>query len=112
MVGEAALIGSAGGDFVATMAAVLALFIMGIFAYFIRWVMVTVPDQMQRDRMAITTRMASDTAAICAKLGEMLERMKDTENTICKHDDQARKILEIDTRMEATLGARPCQANR
>ena len=123
MSSETALISAAGGDFVATLTAILALFIMGTFAYFLRWVMATIPDQMQKDREAITKQMAidreattkqmaSDREAVCNKLGEMILEMRDTKcNTqswLEKHDDQAREILKTDTRIEATLNARPC----
>ena len=118
-----ALINSAGGDFVATLTAVLALFIMGVFAYFIRWVMQMIPDQMQRDRNVITTQMASDRAAVCEKLGEMIVELRDVKCSLSddikesekvrkewldKHDEQAKHIDQTCNRIETTLAARPC----
>jgi hypothetical protein len=113
---EDALISSARGDFVSTLTAVLAIFIMTTFGYFIHWVTKTIPEQMEKDRDAIVTQMVNDRIAICDKLSAMIEELRGTKDTTLdmleRHDDQAKKILETDTRIETTLVARPCIAQR
>jgi hypothetical protein len=127
MVLEQALISSAGGDFVATLTAVLALFIMGSFGYFIHWVTKTIPEQMQADRDAIvtqlqndrnaqTTQAQNDRDAVCAKLSEMILEMRNTKcDTVAaleKHDEQAKVILDVVKDNKNVLNARPCVAQR
>jgi hypothetical protein len=122
-----ALVTSAGGDFVATLTAVLALFIMGTFGYFLRWVTKTIPDQMQKDRDAIvlqlqndrnaqTSQAQNDRDAICLKLSEMIEEMRntkcDTVGALEKHDRQAKDIFDVVKENKNTLNARPCVMQR
>lgn len=98
---EDALISSAGGDFVATLASILALFVMGLCGLFVRWAMKTIPEQMQKDR-----------EAVCLKLGEMITIMRDstiqTVNAFDKHDEQAKKIYDACKSTDLNLQARPC----
>jgi hypothetical protein len=99
------LIGAASGDFIATLAAVLALFIMGICGLLVKWIMTTIPEQMEKDR-----------EAICSKLSEMILAMNKSSDKFDKcfeeHDKQAKTILETDMRIETELKARPCFANK
>jgi hypothetical protein len=105
MAGPDALISSANGDFVATLAAILALFIMAVCGWVIKWVMKTIPEQMEKDR-----------TAICVKLTEMIDAMNRSTARFDKcfeeHDRQAKNILETDTRIENNLKARPCFQER
>ncbi len=136
MAVETALIEAANGNFGLTFMAVVVLFFMGLVAAFVRWVMQTMPKQMQADREAyvsqmqkdressnaqmqanteaITTQMQADTMAICTELGRIKADMRDNtcdiRETLEKHDEQAKTILQIDQRIETTLANRPCIA--
>lgn len=99
---EDALISSAGGDFVATLAAVLAIFIMAICVLLVRWIMVTIPAQMEKDRLAMCAEMEKDRLATCDEIKGMI-------NTLHEHDRQAKEIKDTASRIEIELKSRPCQ---
>ena len=88
---EDALISSAGGDFVATLAAVLAIFIMAICLLLVRWIMSTIPTQMEKDRLAVC------------------EEIKGMIGALHEHDQQAKEIKDTTARIETELKSRPCQ---
>jgi hypothetical protein len=82
-----------------------------------------IPEQMQRDRNVITTQMASDRAAVCEKLGEMIVELRDVKCSLTndikesekskqewleRHDEQAKHIDQTCNRIETTLAVRPC----
>jgi hypothetical protein len=100
-----ALVSAAGGDFVATLAAILALFIMGVCGWMVKWIMTTIPEQMEKDRQAI-----------CTKLGEMITAMDRNSERFDRcfetHDKQAKVILETENRIETELKSRPCFQNK
>lgn len=91
---EDALIESTGGDFQLTVIAVLLMFILGLCGYIVRWVMTTITQQMKEDREAMCDRMT--------------QLINTFENVFKAHDDQAKKILETDSRIETKLDSRPC----
>lgn len=89
---EAALISAADGDFGLVMIAVLLIFVLAICGALIRWIMCAIPQQMAQDRQAM-----------CDKLTELIEAMKEDHKA---QEAKTQAILDATRRIETLLDCR------
>jgi hypothetical protein len=86
---EDALLSAADGDFGLMMIAILLIFVLSICGALIRWIMSTIPQQMEQDRQAM-----------CDKLADLIVAMKDDHKT---QDVKVQAILDATKRIETLL---------
>ncbi len=105
---EAALADSAGGDFGLLLIAVLVVSLLSCFF----WAIKKLLDQNAGFNSQLLKQNADSNALIMSKLQEIVEVVYQyrggTEAALGRHDDQAKKILEVCRETQTTLRNRPC----
>lgn len=86
---EEALVSAADGDFGLLMIAVLLIFVLAICGALIRWIMSTIPQQMERDRMAM-----------CDQIRDLISTIREAHT---RQDERSKEILDTTKRIESMI---------
>lgn len=116
---ESELVKSANGNTNTLLLILFVLFALSLLTILIRYLMNRIPEEMAKDREYVGKIITDNNNEHCKQLANLVEQVKNlvqsnTENNkaiidvITKHDDQAKKILDTDNRIETKLDTRPC----
>jgi len=120
---ETELIKSASGDTVTLLLILFVTVVLGLLGLLINFMLKTLPQEMEKDRQNYAESTEKDRQTLRESIDKVLTelkemRMKSDENTckqleiIDKHNEQAKRILEVDLRIENELNNRPCAAKK